>query len=781
MINASNQPKVEAYVLSLLAEGRYQAAFRAIDELGAAHLYAPDLNNHALQLMESGQSQLAEELFRKAISFDPALASAHCGLGVLYLRQSKPDRAIASLQQALALNPDSAGARIALGLALCHLGRLAEAAPQLIAALELAPGQPNALEALRELRTALSRSANPKKSAGQLPPRERAELLTRIDRALQQNATPRTGENARPTISVCMIVKNEEQALPRCLRSIRKCADEIVVVDTGSTDRTVAIAQEFGAKPGYFEWCNDFAAARNYALGLAGGDWIFIMDADDEMCPGGDAALRIFVDNRPAAEVCSLRTRIPTVGGMETFIEHPRLYRNRLGLHYANGVHEQLVYSDGSPALPQLATGISVYHHGYINGDESMGVRHQRNLQILCAEVAHKPNDPVPHFFMGKEYRSQRKFTEALPWLRRAVELLADQPAGCMRMKAYSYLAEALLVVGRPQEALPVAEEALALYPDNPEILFGLGEIKLALQREQEAIAAYQAATRGRFGGKLANQDFLCRDLKPLLRLAEIALAQDDLQQAEGHWRKAQALRGDHELLTRLQVRIEAAKAQQRAAHEAEAKLADYRIQLEVLPDDLRTRSELVARLIELKRLEEAEAVAAAAPQLAEDSPEALNLHGAALAAAGRLLQAEQAFARAVACEPDNSALLCNLGAVQHQLGRFAEARATFAAALTADPDCSFARLGLGELCLDQQHWDEALEHFEAAAKAESTQVSAWLGLARAYLEKRAFQAAVMCYEKAVKLSEHAPEVLAELAQVRNRLLALRQPAPGGA
>ena len=82
-------------------------------------------------------------------------------------------------------------------------------------------------------------------------------------------------------LTVCMIVKNEEADLPRCLASIKAVADEIVVVDTGSTDRTVEIAQSFGAIVGHFEWCDDFAAARNAALKLATCEWVFQLDADE--------------------------------------------------------------------------------------------------------------------------------------------------------------------------------------------------------------------------------------------------------------------------------------------------------------------------------------------------------------------------------------------------------------------------------------------------------------------------------------------------------------------
>ena len=89
--------------------------------------------------------------------------------------------------------------------------------------------------------------------------------------------------NRKPRLSVCMIVKNEERFLGQCLASVKGLADELIIIDTGSTDRTVEIAREHGAQVGHFEWCNDFAAARNASIAPATGDWILFLDADEEL------------------------------------------------------------------------------------------------------------------------------------------------------------------------------------------------------------------------------------------------------------------------------------------------------------------------------------------------------------------------------------------------------------------------------------------------------------------------------------------------------------------
>ena len=95
-----------------------------------------------------------------------------------------------------------------------------------------------------------------------------------------------------PRISLCMIARDEAAQLPRCLASVRGAVDEVVLVDTGSRDRTREIAREHGARVESFAWCDDFAAARNASLARASGDWVLVLDADEELPEATRAGLR---------------------------------------------------------------------------------------------------------------------------------------------------------------------------------------------------------------------------------------------------------------------------------------------------------------------------------------------------------------------------------------------------------------------------------------------------------------------------------------------------------
>ena len=147
------------------------------------------------------------------------------------------------------------------------------------------------------------------------------------------------GSNQQIKLSVCLIVKNEEQFLAQCLKSVRSLARQIVVVDTGSTDRTVEIAKEFGAEIYSFAWCEDFSAARNAALEHATGDWILMLDADEELPTAQHEKIRA---DMKKSDVIAYRLPLLNSGKEPRKSFVPRLFRNAPGVYYSGRIHEQV-------------------------------------------------------------------------------------------------------------------------------------------------------------------------------------------------------------------------------------------------------------------------------------------------------------------------------------------------------------------------------------------------------------------------------------------------------
>jgi len=275
----------------------------------------------------------------------------------------------------------------------------------------------------------------------------------------------------RPTISLCMIARNEQENLRPCLEPVRGLVDQIVVVDTGSTDRTAAVAAELGAEVYQFPWKDDFAAARNESLRHARGDWVFWLDADDRLdqeCVRGLAELREVLDQR-SADVYAFQVFSPSdsAGSSGAWVTHGRLFRRAAGLRWARRVHEELLPENPDPRRwPELAwSGLMIRHIGYKNPSRRR-LKLYRDLRLLQLEHAVDPDDPVTLFYLGWTYLELGNSRQALRLLRR---VKAEPP---LQRKLTALRAQTLQSLHQTDEALRVCNEGLASFPDDPELLY---------------------------------------------------------------------------------------------------------------------------------------------------------------------------------------------------------------------------------------------------------------------------------------------------------------------
>ncbi|MGL4849055.1 MAG: glycosyltransferase, partial [Clostridium sp.] len=216
-------------------------------------------------------------------------------------------------------------------------------------------------------------------------------------------------------LSVCLIVKNEEKNLPRCLRSVKDLVQEIVVVDTGSVDRTKEIALEYGAKVVDFVWCNDFSAARNLSIDNATGDWILFLDADEEMPRDDLIQLINMIKTEKKAEAYFLR--------MVNFIKGQdigsaivlRAFKNRPEYRFVGKLHEQIINSieDKAGLEAIVPTQVRIFHYGYDPDIVDSDAKSKRNLEILLAYPEEK-KDGYYYYSLGNEYARIDDYEKAL-------------------------------------------------------------------------------------------------------------------------------------------------------------------------------------------------------------------------------------------------------------------------------------------------------------------------------------------------------------------------------
>jgi tetratricopeptide (TPR) repeat protein len=225
----------------------------------------------------------------------------------------------------------------------------------------------------------------------------------------------------RPTISLCMMVKNEEKFLPQCIDSVRNYVDEIIIVDTGSTDRTVEIAEKYTDKIYFHPWEEDFSKHRNQSISYATGDWIFILDADEVLLPEcGNTVFEAIKDESIDSIYATVKSSYDTSKG-EAVHNSIRIFRNNGIIHYEGRVHNRVVGEKASKIYP-----ITLFHEGYNLPPEESRKKFIRTTTILKREIEENPQHPRAHHYLAASYLSEDMYDEAIDSSIKAIDL-ADQ------------------------------------------------------------------------------------------------------------------------------------------------------------------------------------------------------------------------------------------------------------------------------------------------------------------------------------------------------------------
>ncbi|OMF21008.1 glycosyltransferase family 2 protein [Paenibacillus sp. FSL H8-0259] len=297
----------------------------------------------------------------------------------------------------------------------------------------------------------------------------------------------------KPLISLCMIVKNEADTLARCLQSVRGVADEIIIVDTGSTDSTVSIARSFGARIIPFPWNGDFASARNAGLAGARGTWILVLDADEELEPGSKKELLVCAEHTEyEAFFVRIHNHKGTDRASQTITVNPilRMFKSRASYRFSGIIHEQIaaVIVQETPAAAMHMSTVVVHHYGYADGVVEKKDKISRNIGLLKEQLKLNPGDAFHHFNMAVEYMRLGDYGHALEHIQTSLDHV--EPDTSYIHLLYKYEIRCLAVTGDLPGALEACERGLALFPDYPD----LHHIKGALLLQVSAFAEAKVA-----------------------------------------------------------------------------------------------------------------------------------------------------------------------------------------------------------------------------------------------------------------------------------------------
>lgn len=301
------------------------------------------------------------------------------------------------------------------------------------------------------------------------------------------------GSTATPAapmlLSLCMIVRNEKALLQRCLASVKGLPDEIIVVDTGSTDGTQEAALGFGATVIEEPWRNDFAQARNIGLARARAPWILVLDADEVLEEPAKKALRklarehLTPDGRARCAFHLLQNNSSDGGRTGMLVPIARLFPNRPEIRYEWPVHEQVEECLQRHGIQILDTEVRFLHDGYADPQRNLA-KQRRNLEILRGQIEAGLARPLTWFLLGGAHLDLGDFEPALAAYRACVE--AAGPADSLGLSARVRVVGCLQRLGRPEEALHEAA-ALASRPHHPEALLAEGQCLAMLGRDQAA------------------------------------------------------------------------------------------------------------------------------------------------------------------------------------------------------------------------------------------------------------------------------------------------------
>ncbi|WP_045169723.1 glycosyltransferase family 2 protein [Caldicellulosiruptor morganii] len=296
-------------------------------------------------------------------------------------------------------------------------------------------------------------------------------------------------------LSICMIVKDEEKNLPRCLDSLKELTEnkdvELIIVDTGSADKTVEIAKRYTEKVYFYEWKNDFSAARNFSISKAQGEWIFIIDADEELRAEDGKILYNFLCSKESKDYNTITILVKNLLDIEndnfSIVASERLFRNDGTFCYEGFIHN-LPKSKG----PVKHLDVMLIHYGYISTDnELVEKKFKRTSALLKKKLEEEPENIYYLYQLSASYLMHKDYKEALEVAEKAYELMQKRIPFEFRVHflfLYQHIVKCYIANNEIDKAFEVCDEGIKLEPEFIDLYYYRAKINLMKKRENYAI-----------------------------------------------------------------------------------------------------------------------------------------------------------------------------------------------------------------------------------------------------------------------------------------------------
>lgn len=296
-------------------------------------------------------------------------------------------------------------------------------------------------------------------------------------------------------LSICMMVKNEEKWLEKCLESMQllrsNVESELIIVDTGSTDRSIEIARRFTDQVYFHEWNNNFSEMRNITLGYARGEWVFIIDGDEVLVQG--EVIAQFLNSQEEAKYDSAALHVKNFtdendGNIFSILAAPRLFRKFKDFRFEGAIHNVPVFEGVSRLIPAV-----LLHYGYLSTDKDlMDRKFHRTGGILKSELEKDPENIYYLYQLSVTYGMHGEVEEAIRPIEEAYRLCKEKGKNLKEhLYVYPQLALVYLKTGRYVEAESICREGVAVFSDAVDLYFYLAKAQVKQGKEADARDAY--------------------------------------------------------------------------------------------------------------------------------------------------------------------------------------------------------------------------------------------------------------------------------------------------
>ena len=583
------------------------------------------------------------------------------------------------------------------------------------------------------------------------------------------------------TISAAMIVKNEEKFLPGCLESIKELVDEIIIVDTGSTDRTMDIAREYGAKIYEHPWQNDFSFHRNQSIDYSTGDWVLIVDADEELDPEEHNIIKQLV-KRKDINAISFVVFNKIQSGRVGFLNSVRMFRNGNNFKYEGIVHNQLHVSGKI-----YTSHLKVIHHGYGLSDEQMKQKGRRSEALLLKQIEEDPNAIFPHFNLAQLYRGLDEPEKSLHHAGIAAERVGpnstDHPH--IFLMSLDQMGCAYLALEEYDKAEDTLKKALEYRKDYLDPLFNLGVLYMRLNRKEDALNVFTKFLEAKSEYRPENEDMglILNNLQSehivYYCLGTIYLAYSNYNKALEYYNKTLLVVDDLEYLHHFmgrcyrrsgeykKVLYHCARAIEFGKEDLEIKILEgeaylnlgeienakqsFNRALEIDPESdsakvgllgvtsLNSNSEDLLKLID-EFLEKS-----------PNSPQTLASKGDVLFHMNSYQSAKISYKKSMEGNPDDYKVLNNLGNCFLKEGNFASAEFYYLNALKINNGFLAGYRNLAVALINQQKYSDAAEYLEYYIQENSMDKEVHATLGDLYYKDKNYTKAILHFEKFIQ------------------------------